>query len=157
MIIFSFTLQGVIYLADLCQVHYSPGLFFLLERLLARVERRKLKMQKENLTRLLPLFENPKYMHAWVSWLDASLNPRCRVTQQYPYLYPSFFPPSNSVNLEPCSRSPREKGKPLVRELTGDHPAHSQPQACLKEPAVIKFQKLSQPVLGGAADKDKHM
>lgn len=115
MIIFSFTLQGVIYLPDLCQVHYSPGLC-LLERHLARVERRKLKMQKENLTRLLPLFENPKYMRVWVSWLDASLNPRCRVTQQYPYLYSSFFPPSNSVNLETRSRSlaePQRKGEAL--------------------------------------------
>lgn len=40
------------------------------ERYLVGVERKKLKMQKENLTRLLPLFENPKYMRAYMSWLD---------------------------------------------------------------------------------------
>jgi len=33
------------------------------ERYEVGVERSKLKMQTENLTRLLPLVENPKYMH----------------------------------------------------------------------------------------------
>lgn len=51
--------------------------FCVRKRHLVGVERRKLKIQKENLTRLLLLFENPKYMHAWVSWLDRNLNPSC--------------------------------------------------------------------------------
>lgn len=44
-------------------------------------------------------------------------------------------------------KNPRENGETLVRELAGDGPTDSQPYTCLKEPAVTRFQKLSQPIL----------